>query len=156
MSVEQIKGLEYEALQAEKRDIIGRRIQIWNIFFGLVGATGFAGFQGGNISLLLVLYPFLAFCLARYTAHSNRVLKQVKQRLFDLEEESDYEGYEHLNRLMTKFRKSGSHAKALRDALVLTQIAATVLAAMLFPAFHFMIAGAETAITIATFACLTQ
>ncbi|MBO0783440.1 MAG: hypothetical protein J2P37_31905, partial [Ktedonobacteraceae bacterium] len=98
MTTKELAGLEYEALQAEKRDRMTARLQVWSLLLGLVGAFGLASLQAGTTSYLVALYPLLAACLARYTRHSEAVLHKVKDYLLSVEQQASYSGYEHFNR----------------------------------------------------------
>ncbi|MBA2677528.1 MAG: hypothetical protein H0U76_03920 [Ktedonobacteraceae bacterium] len=124
-----LASLQYEGLQAEKRDKMNARLQIWSLFVGLVGAFGLASLQAGTVSYLVALYPFLAMCIARYASHNESVLDQVKEYLLKIEEKSNYSGYERYNRTSQR-RSSGSHLKALRDAILTTQALATCMIAV--------------------------
>ncbi len=127
MESQKLAELEYEALQAEKRDKLNGRVQIWSLFFGLVSGAGLVSVQTGTVSYLIALYPFLAMCLARYAGHSERVLDQVKVRLLAVEQARGFTGYEIVNKLNARQRRAGSQLKAFRDAVVLSQLVATAL-----------------------------
>ena len=77
--------LEYEALQAEKRDKMNARWQVWSILVGLVGAFGLVSLQAGITGYVVMLYPLIAACLARFSAHSESILDQIKAYLLDFE-----------------------------------------------------------------------
>lgn len=159
MILDNLPELEYEALQAEKRDKMNSRLQIWSLFFGLVGAAGFASVQAGSLGSLVALYPLLAACLARYSGHSERVLDQVKRRISAIEIANGYSGYEQENKALASVRRSGGHVKALRDALLLTEIVATALAVRQFssmPARAIVVLAVELLAIIVTVVCLHQ
>ncbi len=107
MDAKELATLEYEALQAEKRDKINARLQVWSLFIGLVGAFGLASIQAGVTGFVVALYPFLAYCIAGYTSHSESVLDQVKKYLQHFETTNQYDGYECFNQMHRKQRKSG-------------------------------------------------
>jgi len=130
---QKLAELEYEALQAEKRDKLNGRVQIWSLFFGLVSGAGLVSVQAGTVSSLIALYPFLAMCLARYTGHSERVLDQLKGRLLAIERARGFMGYEEVNRGNARHRQSGSQLKAFRDAVLVSQVAATALVVLRMP-----------------------
>ncbi len=113
MDQQRVSELEYEARQAEKRDKLNARLQLWSLFFGLVSGAGLVSVQTGTLSSLVALYPFLAMCLARYAAHSERVLDQVNKQ--------------------QSRRRAGSHLKAFRDAVLLSQVVATGLLVLRAP-----------------------
>src|SRR5258708_5695547 len=119
MTSERLAELEYEALQQEKRDKLNARLQVWSLLVGLVGASGVASVQNGAIAYVVLLYPLLAACVARYAGHSESVLNQVKAYLLQVEKRAGYEGYEHFNKTSGR-RGAGSHMMALRDAILLT------------------------------------
>ncbi len=119
LTSERLAEMEYEALQQEKRDKLNGRLQVWSLLVGLVGASGVASVQGGAIAYVVLLYPLLAACVARYAGHSESVLLQVKAYLLQIEVGVGYAGYEHFNKLSGR-RGAGSHMKALRDAILLT------------------------------------
>jgi fatty acid desaturase len=125
MTPEKLAELDYEAAQAEKRDKLNTRLQVWSLLIALVGGFGLASVQAGSVSSVVALFPLLGACVARYAGHSESVLDQVKAYLLQIEQESGYCGYESYNR-MVKRRVSGGHKKALRDALVLMEVLATV------------------------------
>lgn len=129
MDKAELERMEFDALQSEKRDKMNARLQIWSLFFGLVSAFGLVSIQTNAISYLVALYPILALCLARHAGHSESVLDQIKDYLQQVEKSSGYDGYERYNRLNTR-RSVGGHKKALRDALLLTELLATVTAAI--------------------------
>jgi len=108
-------------------------MQIWSLFFGLVSGAGLVSVQTGTVSYLIALYPFLAMCLARYTGHSERVLDQVKARLLAVEQARGFAGYEMVNKLNARHRQSGSQLKAFRDAVLVSEVAATALVVLRMP-----------------------
>lgn len=121
--------LEYEALRAEERDRMNGRTQVWTLYLTVVGAFGFVTVQGGMGTSIVVLCPLVLACLARYSRHSEDVLKQVRKYLYQLEEKSQYCGYEHF--ALVQMRKThGGYRDALRDAFLLTDVLA--LASVLF------------------------
>lgn len=113
--------LDYEAVQAEKRDRINARLQVWSLLVALIGGFGLASLQSGNVSYVVALYPLIAACVARYTGHSEMVIDQIKAYLLSVG--SDYEQYNKSH----PFKSSGGHKKALRDALIITEALATAL-----------------------------
>ncbi len=115
-----IAQLDYEAAQAEKRDKLNARLQLWSLFIGLVAGFGLVSSQSSSISYVVALYPLLAACIARYAGHSEEVLDQIKAYLLQVEAENGFGGYEGFN-YYRKRRGSGGHKKALRDALVVTE-----------------------------------
>ena len=126
---ERMAEMEFEALQQEKRDKLNARLQVWSLLVGLVGASGVASVQSGAIAYIVLLYPLVAACVARYAGHSESVLNQVKAYLLELEKRAGYVGYEQFNK--SNGRKGvGNHMRALRDAILLTDVLA-VLAVVL-------------------------
>lgn len=117
--------LEFEALQQEKRDKLNSRLQVWSLLVGLVGASGVASVQSGSIAYVVLLYPLLAACVARYAGHSECVLNQVKAYLLQLEQKAGYSGYEQFNKL-SKRKTVGDHMRALRDAVLITDVLAVL------------------------------
>ncbi len=148
MDSQKVAELEYEALQAEKRDKLNGRMQIWSLFFGLVSGAGLVSVQAGAVSSLIALYPFLAMCLARYAGHSERVLDQVKGRLLGVERACGFAGYEQVNKLNARQRRAGSQLKAFRDAVLVSQVAATALVVLRMPALWAGIAIALGEVTL--------
>src|ERR1700737_8388 len=123
---EKLAELEFEALQQEKRDKLNARFQVWSLLVGLVSASGVASVQSGAIAYVVLLYPLLAACVARFAAHSESVLNQVKAYLTEFEKRAGYSGYEHYNK--SSGRKGvGAHMVALRDAILLTDGLAVVV-----------------------------
>lgn len=122
---EKLAEMEYEALQQEKRDKLNSRLQVWSLLVGLVGASGVASVQSGAVAYVVLLYPLVAACVARYAGHSESVLNQVKAYLTELEKRAGYSGYEHFNKA-TKRKNVGGHMRALRDAILLTDVLAVV------------------------------
>lgn len=118
--------IEYEALQAEKRDKMNARWQVWSILVGLIGAFGLVSLQNGATGYVVVLYPIIAACLTRFSTHSESVLDQVKAYLLAFEKKQGYQGYEHYNRAQCR-RSSGGHNKALREAILCTDILAVIV-----------------------------
>jgi|SRR5450755_2518089 len=153
MDSQKLAELEYEALQAEKRDKLNGRVQIWSLFFGLVSGAGLVSVQTGTVSYLIALYPFLAMCLARYAGHSERVLDQIKRRLLAIEQARGFAGYEMVNKLNAKQRRSGSQLKAFRDAVLVSQIAATTLIVLRAPALLVGITIAIVEAVLIVFTC---
>ncbi len=126
MDANELNNLEYGALQQEKRDKLNARLQIWSLLLALISGFGIASLQTGAISYVVALYPLLALCVARYVAHSEAVLDQVKAYLLERERAANYQGYEHYNKLHKLTNSvSGGHKKALRDAILLTDVLAT-------------------------------
>ncbi len=123
---EELALKEYETLQAEKRDRMQARLQIWSVVIGLIGAFGLASLQAGPISWVLALYPLLAACIARYSGHNEAVLTKIKRYLLTFEQTHGYRGYEQYN-LEIRHKQSGSQTKALRDALLVTAMLATLV-----------------------------
>jgi hypothetical protein len=145
--LENIAELDYEAAQAEKRDKLNSRLQIWSLFVALVGGFGLASLQTGSVSYVVALFPFLAACIARYAGHSELVLDQVKRYLYRVEEASNYSGYEHFNVVSKPTRPGvGNHMRALRDALVLTEILAVVVVVARLVADHLPVLAVVIAI----------
>jgi hypothetical protein len=126
LTTEKLAELEYEACQQEKRDRMNARLQEWSLLIGLVGAFGLASFQSGLVGYVVVLYPLLAACLARYTGHSEAVLSQIKAYLLLVEVQSKHDGYESFNQA-SKRQGVGNHMRAYRDAIVLTDLLAVVV-----------------------------
>lgn len=118
--------LEYEALQAEKRDKMNARWQVWSLLVGLIGAFGLVSLQAGATGYVAVLYPVIAACLVRFSAHSESILDQIKAYLFDFEKQQGYQGYEHYNRAQCR-RSAGSQTKALRDVIYCTDLLAVIV-----------------------------
>jgi hypothetical protein len=116
---EKLAEMEFEALQQEKRDKLNSRLQVWSLLVGLVGASGVASVQGGAIAYVVLLYPLVAACVARYAGHSESVLNQVKAYLIEFEKRAGYSGYEQYNKSSGR-RGVGGHMVALRDAILLT------------------------------------
>ncbi len=114
MDGQKLAELEYEALQAEKRDKLNGRVQIWSLFFGLVSGAGLVSVQAGTVSSLIALYPFLAMCLARYTGHSERVLDQLKGRLLAIERARGFMGYEEVNRGNARHRQDDESTESVQ------------------------------------------
>lgn len=125
MEAHEVEKLEYSALQQEKRDKLNARLQIWSLLLALISGFGIASLQTGAISYVVALYPLLALCVARYAAHSEAVLDQVKAYLLEQEQQLDYQGYEHFNKQHKLTNSiSGGHKRALRDAVLLTDLLA--------------------------------
>lgn len=124
--MEELALKEYEALQAEKRDRMQTRLQVWSVFIGLVGAFGLASLQTGLTGYVLVLYPLLGACVARYSGHNETVIEKLKSYLHIFEQTHGYRGYEQYNREV-RHARSGNQVKALRDALILTEMLATIV-----------------------------
>lgn len=117
---------EYESLQAEKRDRMQGRLQVWSLLMALIGAFGLASVQSGPIGLVIGLYPLLAACIARYSGHNEVVIEKIKGYLLKFEEMHGYSGYEHYNQ-QVRHARSGHHVRALRDALLITSALATLV-----------------------------
>lgn len=133
--------LEYEALQAEKRDKMQSRWQTWTVLGTLIGAFGLASLQSGITGYVVVLYPLLASCLATFTAHSEAILDQIKTYLYQFEEKHNYQGYEHYNRAH-KRKSSGGHKTALLNAILLTDfLAITLTGIRMIDARSFLLAA---------------
>lgn len=146
--IDNLAQLDYEAAQAEKRDKLNARLQIWSLFVALVGGFGLASLQSGSVSYVVALFPLLAACIARYAGHSETVLDRVKAYLLQVEQQSHYSGYESFNR-SCKRRSSGGHKKALRDALVLTEVLATGVVVVRLAADHLpVLAGVALAVEL--------
>jgi hypothetical protein len=126
LTPEQLAELDYEACQQEKRDKLNSRLQVWQLLIGLVGAFGLASIQAGGVAYVVCLYPLLAACVARYAGHSEGVLGQLKAYLLKVECSSDYSGYETFNKA-SKRAGAGSHMRALRDAILLTDLLAAAV-----------------------------
>lgn len=122
---EKLAEMDYEAAQAEKRDKLNSRLQVWSLLVGLIGAFGLASVQSGFVAYVVALFPFLAACLARYVSHSEGVLDQVKAYLYMKETEAGYCGYEHWNATRKRVR-SGGHMRAFRDVVVLVDLLAVI------------------------------
>jgi hypothetical protein len=129
MTPEKLAEMEFEALQQEKRDKLNARLQVWSLLLGLVGASGVASvIQGGALAYVVLLYPLVAACIARYAGHSESVLNQVKAYLIEVEKRAGYTGYEQYNASGSSGRRgAGSHMMALRDAILVTDGLAVVV-----------------------------
>lgn len=142
MTPERFSEMDYEGAQAEKRNRLGERLQVWSLLFALVTGFGLVSAQSGNVSYVVLLYPMIACCLARAVGHSEAVLDQVKAYLLDVEEKRGYSGYEKYNEShKLKSSSSGGHKKALRDALMLTESLATALVVWRLLEAHMPIAA---------------
>jgi hypothetical protein len=128
MTTGDLEQVELSGLQQEKRDRMNARWQVWSLLFALVSGFGLASVQGGDIPYLVALYPLIAMCIARFTAHSETVLDQIKAYLREVEKKHNFAGYEQFN-LISGRKGVGSHQKALRDALLITEMLASVAAA---------------------------
>ncbi|PZW23900.1 hypothetical protein EI42_04823 [Thermosporothrix hazakensis] len=124
MKLERLAEMDYEAAQSEKRDKLNGRLQVWSLLIALVGAFGLASVQSGSIAYIVGVLPLLVACLARYVRHSEAVLDQVKEYLFQKELELKYTGYECW-RVKHKQAKSGEHLRAFRSCAVLIDVIAT-------------------------------
>jgi hypothetical protein len=116
---DEIESKELEALYKEKCDKLNSRLSVWSVLITIFGAFSYAGTQTGIAGYLIIFYPLLAGCVARFAGSSERVLDRVKRRIYQIEETSGYEGYEH-NNATTSQNGSGAHIKALRDFVLLT------------------------------------
>jgi hypothetical protein len=123
LPTEDLAKLEYEALRTEERDRMNGRLQIWGIFLSLVGAFGFISTQAGTVAYVATLFPFLACCLARHVRHSEDALRLIRKYLYQMEQATGYEGYEHFTRTAPR-STHGGYLDALRDALLITQLLA--------------------------------
>jgi hypothetical protein len=154
MAPDKLAELDYEAAQSEKRDRLNGRLQTWSLLVALVGGFGLASLQSGTVSYVIALFPLLASCVARNTGHSEAVLDELKAYLLRVEQESGYGGYEVYNRSY-KQRSSGGHKKALRDALVMLEVLATVVVVVRLAGDHMVffaviVAVAEILAIVAT------
>jgi hypothetical protein len=121
----EIEAKELEALYCEKRDKLNARLAIWSLLLTLFGAFSYAGTQSGVAGYVIVCYPLLAGCIARFARHSERVLDRVKRHIYQIEKASGYVGYEHQN-VSGSTNGSGAHIKALRDFAILTDAIAII------------------------------
>jgi hypothetical protein len=131
MKAEEIEVQELAALYDEKRDKLNARLAVWSLLLTLFGAVGYASVQPGLSGYLGVLYPLLAATIARFAGHSERILDRVKQRIYRIEQDADYCGYEHEN-AEQPHKGSGGHLKALRDFILLTDAVAIVVIVVRF------------------------
>jgi hypothetical protein len=160
--LENIEALEYQALQQEKRDKLNARLQIWSLLLALVSGFGIASLQSGIVGYVVALYPLLAFCVARYAAHSEAVLDQVKAYLLALEQDLNHQGYEHFNKQHKLMQSvSGGHKKALRDAIVLTDVLAVVAVLVRLQVAGWWVLGVLVAlenvvVVLGTWRCLSE
>lgn len=113
-----VKG-DYDAAQAEKRDRINGRAQVWNLLMGLIGAFGLLSVQPGQTGYLVALYPLVAACVVRFAVHSECVIDQIKAYLLSVEDHYQFAGYEHFNKAHKRLSRGG-HRHALRDVVLLT------------------------------------
>jgi hypothetical protein len=141
LTPEKLAEMDYEAAQAEKRDKLNSRLQVWSLLVGLIGAFGLASIQSGLIPYVVALFPLLAACLARYVGHSEKVLDQVKAYLYAREEETGIAGYEHWNKAR-KRAGAGGHLRAFRDVVVLIDLLATASVAFRLIVDHWFLAAA--------------
>jgi len=123
VSTDTLEQKEYDALRAEERDRMNGRTQVWTLYLTIVGAFGFVTLQGGMSSYTVALCPLLLACLARHSRHSEDVLKMLRGYLYQLEQKSEYHGYEHFTRGFVR-STNGGYRVALRDAFLLTDILA--------------------------------
>lgn len=137
--------LEYPALRAEELSRENARLQLWGILFSLVGAFGFAGLQASQVAYVTALFPLLAACLARYTAHGEDVLRQVRKYLRKIEKAHQYRGYEHFSNDYVR-SSHGSYKKGLRDAIVLFDLFAIALVIVRLAADGLLLASVPIAI----------
>lgn len=153
MKAEEIETCELEALYSEKRDKLNARLPVWSLLIGLFSLFGYAGIQPGIAGYVVLLYPLLASCVARFAGHSERILDRIKRCIYQIEERSGYHGYEHTN--AGQPQGSGGHVKALRDAILLTDLVAIVaIVVRLFldhiPALALFVVPVEAAAIAAT------
>jgi hypothetical protein len=126
LNPEELAKLEYEALRAEERDRMNARLTVWGLYLTIVSVFGFASIQAGTTLYVIGLCPFLLACLARYTRHSEDVLRVTRKYLYKVEQASQVQGYEHFTRSMTR-ASHGGHVTSLRDAFLLTDLLASVM-----------------------------
>jgi hypothetical protein len=60
-----LAALDYETAQAEKRDKLNARLQVWSLFVALVGGFGLASLQSGSASYVVALFPLQAALIGR-------------------------------------------------------------------------------------------
>jgi hypothetical protein len=125
VKTEEMEAKELEALYDEKRDKLNARLPLWSLLITLFGAFSYVGTQTGMAGYIIVFYPLLAGCVARFAGSSERILDRVKRRIYKIEKASDYAGYEHDN-ANGSTGGSGSHIKALRDFAILTDVIAVI------------------------------
>lgn len=123
----ELEKIELESLHQEKRDRMNSRLVIWSLLFGVVGAAGFASAQNSEVSYLLALYPLIAVSVARYAGHNESVIDQIKAYLLQVAENYNHQGYEQFNKGRERHRRTGSHAKAFRSILIVTEVIAASL-----------------------------
>jgi hypothetical protein len=98
---EEIEACELQALYDEKHDKLNQRLPVWSLLVGLFSLFGYAGIQPGVAGYMVLLYPLLATCLARMAGHSERILDRIKRRIYQIEEQAGYQGYDTTRRSPT-------------------------------------------------------
>lgn len=125
MNIETLAEKELSSVLEEKQHRLNARLQIWQLLIALTTGFGIASVQAGNISYVIILYPFLAMCVARYAGHSEHVLDRIKFYLLSIEKDNNFEGYETFNKNHPfKHGSRGGHKKALLQAVLITQSSA--------------------------------
>lgn len=128
---EEIERIDREHARMYERDRVNERVQIWALFLTLTTVFGFIGSQNGEEAIIVGAFPFLVSCLARFVHDHQLGTDMNREYLFQQEEDAQCSsGAEHFFR---NFRKKlrgkafGGNKKALKEAFVVTSLAATYL-----------------------------
>ena len=66
MKPEEFEKLELEKLYGELRDKMNTRLPTWSLLITLFGAFSYASVQQGMAGYIVLCYPLLAYCVARF------------------------------------------------------------------------------------------
>jgi hypothetical protein len=126
MKQEEFEKLELEKLYGELRDKMNTRLPTWSLLITLFGAFSYASVQPGIAGYIVLCYPLLACCVARFVGHSENAVDKIKCRIYEMEHKSDYMGFERSNAEKSSKKGSGGHKVALRDFVLLTDAMAII------------------------------
>ena len=126
MKEEDFEKLELEKTYGELRDKMNTRLPTWSLLITLFGAFSYAGTQQGLAGYVILCYPLLACCVARFVGHSENGVDKLKRHIFTMEHKSQYQGFERSNAESSSKKGSGGHKKALRDFVLVTEAIATL------------------------------
>jgi hypothetical protein len=101
--------------------------------------------QESQVAYITILFPLMAACLARYIAHGEDVLRQVRKYLRKVEKDYQYSGYEHFSNDYVR-SSHGSYKKGLRDAILLFDLFAIALVMVRFAADRMLLMSVPVAI----------
>lgn len=161
----ELAKLDYARLGTQEQSLIDARLQIWLIFFAIIGGpTGYAGIAGLRGSIfVLALVPVFVTCLALHIKHSELVLRyDVRKNLKAIARTWGYENHDsQFSKQKQKERRRWWHGWYRLSMAAMFIIAEIVITAFVgwyfardFQALSIVVVAVDLLLIVITSLCL--